>query len=118
MTQEQLRRLQVIENAVEGKLSVAEPAALLVVSMGQVKRDNARFESKDHGWVRYGQAARVFFPYLSTLRGMFPQQILPRAGRAGSWKSGTLSKNGIEGLSKQNFRHHCLDHAARGHGLV
>ena len=58
MNQKQLQKLKVIENAVEGKLTVAEAAALLKVSIRQVKRYKARFEAKSHVWVLHGNKGR------------------------------------------------------------
>ena len=58
MTQKQLQRLKVVENAVEGKLTVEEAAAFLGVSARQVKRYKAGFDAKDHQWVLHGNTGR------------------------------------------------------------
>jgi transposase len=58
VTQKQLQRLKVIENAVEGKLTAGEAAALLGVSIRQVKRYKARFQPKDPVWVLHGNTGR------------------------------------------------------------
>lgn len=58
MNQKQLQRLKVIENAVEGKLTTEKAAALLGVSVRQVKRYKAVFRPKDHAWVLHGNQGR------------------------------------------------------------
>ncbi|MDQ6698646.1 MAG: ISNCY family transposase [Acidobacteriota bacterium] len=58
MTQKQLQRLKVIENAVEGKLTVVEASVLLGISPRQVKRYKARFDARVHDWVLHGNDGR------------------------------------------------------------
>ena len=58
MTQKQLQRLKVVENAVQGKLTVEEASTLLVRSARQVKRYKSEFDAKDHRWVLHGNTGR------------------------------------------------------------
>ncbi|MGE5567502.1 MAG: helix-turn-helix domain-containing protein [Rhodospirillales bacterium] len=46
LSEKQLQRIKVIENAVEGRITVAEAATLLGLSTRQVQRLKARYE----GW--------------------------------------------------------------------
>ncbi|MDQ6664540.1 MAG: hypothetical protein M3Z23_09115 [Acidobacteriota bacterium] len=50
--------MKVIENAVEGRLTVAEASVLLGMSPRQVKRYKARFAPEEHGWVLHGNDGR------------------------------------------------------------
>lgn len=59
LSQKQLQRIVVIENAVAGRMSVAEAAAALGRSERQVKRLKRVFEEKDPGWVLHGNQGRV-----------------------------------------------------------
>ena len=56
LSQKELQRLKVIENAVEGRLTVAEAGKLLGLSERQVKRLKAKYEPKAADWVKHGNA--------------------------------------------------------------
>jgi transposase len=58
LSQKELQRIKVVENAVEGRLSVAEAAELLQLSSRQVKRLKRAYEAKDAGWVHHGNQDR------------------------------------------------------------
>lgn len=58
MSQKQLQRIKVIENAVEGRLTVEQAAEYLGVSARQIHRLKQRFTSKDVGWVYHGNQGR------------------------------------------------------------
>jgi transposase len=54
LSQKQLQRLQVIEKAVEGRLSVREAAPLLELSERQVQRLKRRFQPGSADWLSHG----------------------------------------------------------------
>jgi transposase len=54
LSQKQLQRAKVIENAVQGRMTVAEASALLKLSTRQVKRLKARYKPENVDWVRHG----------------------------------------------------------------
>jgi transposase len=54
LSQKELQRLKVIENAVEGRLTVREAGELLGLSERQVKRLKAKYEPESADWVRHG----------------------------------------------------------------
>lgn len=58
MTQKQLQRLKVIENAVEGKIGVGDAGRLLGISSRQVKRLKQRYKAAQVDWVRHGNEGR------------------------------------------------------------
>lgn len=58
MSQTELQRLKVIENAVEGRLSVAKAALLLQRSQRQVQRLKRRYRADSVDWVRHGNRGR------------------------------------------------------------
>lgn len=58
MSQEQLQRIKVIENAVEGRISVAEAAELLGLSTRQVKRLKRRSQGRGADWVYHGNRGK------------------------------------------------------------
>ncbi len=58
MSQQELQRLKVVENAVEGRLSVAEAAVLLGVGERQVKRLKGNFDPANAEWVHHGNRGR------------------------------------------------------------
>jgi transposase len=58
LSQQELQRLKVVESAVEGRLSVAEAAALLGVSDRQLKRLKRSYDSADAEWVHHGNQGR------------------------------------------------------------
>ena len=58
MSQKQLQRIKVIENAVEGRLTVGQAADYLRVSERQVQRLKQRFSGEDVGWVSHGNQGR------------------------------------------------------------
>lgn len=70
MSQIEIQRLKVIENAVEGRLTVGEAAELLQLSARQVKRLKQQHDPKDAGWVHHGNLGRK------------PSNALPEAIRA------------------------------------
>jgi transposase len=59
LSQKQLQRIVVIENAVAGRVSVREAAGALGRSERQVKRLKRRFESSDPSWVLHGNHSQV-----------------------------------------------------------
>lgn len=58
MSQKELQRIKVVENAVEGRLSVAEAAELLQLSDRQVKRLKRDYDPADAAWVHHGNLSR------------------------------------------------------------
>lgn len=58
LSQKELQRLKVIENAVAGHITVAQAAALLQLSRRQVKRLKARCRPGEVDWVRHGNRGR------------------------------------------------------------
>lgn len=58
LSQTELQRLKVIENAVEGRLSVAKAALLLQRSHRQVQRLKRRYRADSVDWVRHGNRGR------------------------------------------------------------
>ena len=58
MTQQELQRIKVIENAVFGRMTVAEASVVLNLSQRQVKRLKARWEAKTEKWVRHGNRGK------------------------------------------------------------
>jgi len=51
LSQKQLQRIKVIENAVEGRISVGEAAEVLGLSTRQVKRLKQRSQGQRADWV-------------------------------------------------------------------
>jgi transposase len=58
LSQQELQRIKVTENAVEGRISVAEAAKLLGLSERQVKRLKRRYQSKAAHWVYHGNRGK------------------------------------------------------------
>ena len=58
MSQKELQRSKVVENAVEGRLSVSEAAELRQLSSRQVKRLKQAYDATDAGWVHHGNQER------------------------------------------------------------
>jgi len=58
LSSQELQRVKVIENAVEGRLSVAKAALLLQVSERQVQRLKQRYRSDSTDWVKHGNRGR------------------------------------------------------------
>ena len=54
MSQKELQRVKVIENAVKGRITVAEAAQLLGRSERQIKRLKKRYQPEGVDWVRHG----------------------------------------------------------------
>ena len=54
MSQEQVQRIKVIENAVAGRITVREAAEYLNLSERQVKRLKRAYDAADAGWVQHG----------------------------------------------------------------
>ena len=59
MSQKQLQRIVVIENAVAGRVSVSEAAGALGRSERQVKRLKRQFDGSDSSWVLHGGQGRA-----------------------------------------------------------
>jgi transposase len=59
LSQEQLQRIKVIENAVEGRISVGEAAEVLGLSTRQVKRLKGRSVGKLADWVDHGNRGKT-----------------------------------------------------------
>jgi transposase len=58
LSQKQLHRIKVMENVVEGRLTIGQAAELLRLSSRQVKRLKRRCQAEDVGWVYHGNQAR------------------------------------------------------------
>lgn len=58
MSQKELQRIKVIENAVQGRLTVSHAAELLQVSERQVKRLKRSYDAADPEWVHHGNQGR------------------------------------------------------------
>ena len=58
LSQKELQRVKVIENAVEGRITVAEASTLLKLSPRQVKRLKRRYQADTVDWVRHGNRGR------------------------------------------------------------
>ena len=58
LTQQELQRVKVIENAVMGRISVQEASRLLGISGRQVKRLKARYRGDSVEWVRHGNRGK------------------------------------------------------------
>jgi transposase len=59
LSQKQLQRIVVIENAVAGRVSVAEAAEALGRSARQVKRLKQMFDCSEASWVLHGNRSRA-----------------------------------------------------------
>jgi transposase len=59
LSQKELQRIKVVENAVAGRLTVARAAELLQVSERQVTRLKGRFEADASEWVHHGNRGRM-----------------------------------------------------------
>jgi transposase len=59
LSQKQLQRIKVVENAVEGRLTVAEAAEMLQLSERQVKRLKRSCRAEDAEWVYHGNRDRA-----------------------------------------------------------
>ena len=58
MSQKELQRIKVIENAVEGRITIAEALELLQLSARQVKRLKGVYDREDASWVHHGNQGR------------------------------------------------------------
>ena len=58
MSQQQIQRIKVIENAVAGKITVREAAQSLNLSERQVQRLKGCCDVKDGEWVKHGNRGR------------------------------------------------------------
>jgi hypothetical protein len=58
LSQRELQRVKGVENAVQGRVTVAEASGLLQLSTRQVKRLKARYEPGEVDWVRHGNRGR------------------------------------------------------------
>jgi len=54
LSQRELQRVKVIENAVQGRVTVAEASGLLQLSARQVQRLKANYDAEQVDWVRHG----------------------------------------------------------------
>ena len=59
MSQQQLQRVKVIENAVQGRITVREAATLLALSERQVQRLKQRYRPANVNWVYHGNHGRA-----------------------------------------------------------
>lgn len=59
LSQREIQRIKVIENAVQGRLTVKEAAELLQISERQVKRLKRKHDGKDPGWVHHGNQGKA-----------------------------------------------------------
>jgi hypothetical protein len=59
LSQKELQRVKVIENAVAGRITVGEAGGLLELSARQVKRLKARYQPEQVDWVRHGNRGRA-----------------------------------------------------------
>lgn len=58
MSQRQIQRIVVIENAVQGRISVGRAAELVQCSRRQIQRLKHRFDAEDASWVQHGNQGR------------------------------------------------------------
>ena len=58
MSQQELQRIKVIENAGEGRITVGKAAELLELSPREVKRLKRRYQSGDAAWVYHGNQGK------------------------------------------------------------
>ncbi len=58
LSQNELQRVKVIENAVQGRITVGHASDLLQLSTRQVKRLEARYQAETVDWVRHGNRGR------------------------------------------------------------
>lgn len=58
LSQRELQKVKVIENAVQGRITVQEASGLLQLSRRQVQRLKARYVPDEAGWVRHGNRGR------------------------------------------------------------
>jgi len=59
LSQQELQRIKVIENAVEGRIDVAKAAELLELSTREIKRLKKRYQVKDSEWVYHGNRGKA-----------------------------------------------------------
>jgi transposase len=59
LNQQELQRIKVIENAVEGRISVRKAAELLELSTREVKRLKQRYQAKQPDWVYHGNRGKA-----------------------------------------------------------
>ena len=76
LSQRELQRVKVIENAVQGRITVGEASSLLQLSTRQVKRLKARYEPEEVDWVRHGNRGR---PQPWAIRAAVQQRIVDLA---------------------------------------
>ncbi len=81
MSQKQLQRIVVIENAVAGRVSVREAAETLGRSARQVKRLKQVFDRPDPSWVLHGNQGRA-------PANRMPEQLRQRVVHASGNSSG------------------------------
>jgi transposase len=59
LSQKKLQRIKVIENSVEGRITVAEAGEMLGLSERQVKRLKRTYRAGDVEWVHHGKSGRT-----------------------------------------------------------
>ena len=106
MSQKQLQRIKVIENAVEGRITVAEAATLLGLSARQVQRLKARYEPEGVEWVQHGNRGK---PKPWRLAAAVRRKILALAkGQYAGFNDSRLTEklNEVEGIrvSRESVR--------------
>jgi hypothetical protein len=105
-SQKELQRIKVLENAVEGRLSVAAAAELLQLSDRQVKRLKQNYDDADPNWVHHGNWGRQ--PANAIPQDTRSQVIEWAHGKYAGFNDSHLQEKlavaeGI-GLSRQNVR--------------
>jgi hypothetical protein len=86
MSQKELQRVKVMENAAGGRLSVREASRLLHLSERQVRRLKRRYQPDSIDWVHHGNLGRSI-----ALGGFIsPEAVDPNLGHrcAGRWHGG------------------------------
>ena len=76
MSQKELQRIKVIENMVQGRLTLSEAAALLQLSTRQIKRLKQRQDEEHADWVHHGNRGR---PPVNAIPCTVRQQIVALA---------------------------------------
>lgn len=98
MSEEQVQRIKVIENAVEGRITVRVAAEYLNLSERQVKRLKRAHDEGDAGWVKHSNEGRL---PLNAVSAETRQRMLELAcGKYGGFNDSHLHEKltGVEGL--------------------
>lgn len=99
MSQKELQRIKVVENAVAGKLTVVEAAELLQLSERKVKRLKQRYEPDIAEWVYHGNRGRS---PVNAIAQQVRQKVVGLAeGKYAGFNDSHLQEKlaGVEGLS-------------------